>query len=137
MNKREEENFVMERLDRAFASVEWIETYPNFALTNHPIIRSDHGPITLDFDLKLPFQRRPFRFERMWLTHRSCKEVVQRAWGSSTYGSRAYQLMHKVYSVRKAFVQWNKNVFGRIEQELNLSPEQCDIYGGCGKRVRA
>ena len=47
------------------------------------------------------------------------------------------QLMHKVYSVRKAFVQWNKNVFGRIEQELNLSPEQCDIYGGCGKRVRA
>lgn len=87
MNKREEENFVMERLDRAFASGEWIETYPNYALTNHTIIRSDHGPITLDFDLKLPFQRRPFRFERMWLTHRSCKEVVQRACGSSTYGS--------------------------------------------------
>uniref|UniRef100_A0A7N2N230 Reverse transcriptase n=1 Tax=Quercus lobata TaxID=97700 RepID=A0A7N2N230_QUELO len=60
MNERDEENFVMERLDRAFASVEWIETYPNYALTNHPIIRSDHGPITLDFELKLPFQRRPF-----------------------------------------------------------------------------
>ncbi|KAL4606974.1 hypothetical protein ACB092_09G141900 [Castanea dentata] len=76
MNK----NFVMERLDKAFASVEWVETYPNYALTNHPIIKSDHGPITLDFDLKLPFQRRPFRFECMWLTHPSCKEVVQRAW---------------------------------------------------------
>ena len=59
-NKREGGNFVMERLDRAFATVEWIETYPNYALTNHPIIKSDHGPITLDFDLKLPFQRRPF-----------------------------------------------------------------------------
>ena len=76
MNKREEENFVMERLDRAFASMEWIETYPNYALTNHPIIRSDHGLITLEFDLKLRFQRRPFRFERMWITHPSCKEVV-------------------------------------------------------------
>ena len=104
MNKRVDENFLMERLDRAFASVEWIETYPNYALTNHPIIRSDHGPITLDFELKLPFQRRPFRFERIWITHPSCKEVVQRAWGSSTHGLRASQLMHKVYSVRKEFL---------------------------------
>ncbi|KAF3960876.1 hypothetical protein CMV_014441 [Castanea mollissima] len=71
MNKREEEYFVMESLDRAFASVEWIETYPDYALTNHPIIKSDHGPITLDFDLKLPSQRRPFRFERKWITHPS------------------------------------------------------------------
>ncbi|KAL4606260.1 hypothetical protein ACB092_09G089300 [Castanea dentata] len=27
--------------------------------------------------------------------------------------------MHKVYSVRKEFVRWNRNVFGRIEQEIN------------------
>nr|POE64791.1 hypothetical protein CFP56_75006 [Quercus suber] len=119
MNKKEEENFVMERMNKAFASVEWIETCPNYALTNHPIISLDHSPIALDFDLKLPFQRRPFKFERMWITHPSCKEVVQRAWGSSTHGSRAYQLMHKVYSVRKEFVHWNRNVFGRIEQEIN------------------
>lgn len=27
--------------------------------------------------------------------------------------------MHKVYSVRKEFVHWNRKVFGRIEQEIN------------------
>jgi len=51
MNRREEEKFVMERLDRAFASVDWINAYPNYALKNLPIIQSDHGPIILDFEL--------------------------------------------------------------------------------------
>nr|POE68109.1 hypothetical protein CFP56_19762 [Quercus suber] len=51
-----------------------------------------------------------YESKHLWLTHPSCKEVVQRAWSSSTYGSRAYQLMHKVYSVRKEFVQWNRNI---------------------------
>lgn len=50
MNNREESNFVMERLDRAFASVEWVNTYPNYALRNFPILCFDHGPIILDFE---------------------------------------------------------------------------------------
>lgn len=43
MNGRENEAFVMERLDKAYASVEWINFYPHYALQNHPILRLDHG----------------------------------------------------------------------------------------------
>lgn len=50
MNNREEDSFVMERLDRAFASVEWVNSYPYYALKNLPIIDSDNGPILLDFE---------------------------------------------------------------------------------------
>ena len=50
MNKREEGDFVMERLDRAFASVAQINAYPNYALKNLPIVHSDYSPIILDFD---------------------------------------------------------------------------------------
>lgn len=50
MNKREEESFVMERLDRVFASVEWINQYHLYYLRNLPIIKSDHGHIILDFE---------------------------------------------------------------------------------------
>lgn len=50
MNKREEESFVMERLDRVFASVEWINQYHLYYLQNLPIIKSDHGHIILDFE---------------------------------------------------------------------------------------
>lgn len=50
MNKREEESFVMERLDRVFACVEWINQYHLYYLRNLPIIKSDHGHIILDFE---------------------------------------------------------------------------------------
>lgn len=60
MNKREDEEFVMERLDRAYASVDYVNAYSNYSLRNLPIVRSDHGPIILDFDLKQSFGRRPF-----------------------------------------------------------------------------
>lgn len=46
MNNRSENDFVMERLDRAFASVEWINSYPHYALRNHHIYHFDHGPIS-------------------------------------------------------------------------------------------
>ena len=44
MNRREDDNFVMERLDRAFASVEWINSYPQYALHNHLILDLTMGP---------------------------------------------------------------------------------------------
>ena len=50
MNKREEESFLMERLDRDFASIEWINQYHLYYLRNLPIIKFDHGPIILDFE---------------------------------------------------------------------------------------
>uniref|UniRef100_A0A7N2N5Z6 Uncharacterized protein n=1 Tax=Quercus lobata TaxID=97700 RepID=A0A7N2N5Z6_QUELO len=53
MNNREDDDFVTERLDRAFAIVDWIHTYPSYALQNLPIVHSDHGPIMLDFELRL------------------------------------------------------------------------------------
>ena len=76
MNGRENEAFVMERLDKAYASIEWINSYPHYALQNHPILRSDHGSILLDFDLQQPFRRRPFRFERCG----SPTPIVSKSW---------------------------------------------------------
>lgn len=37
MNRRKDDSFVMERLDRAFASVEWINSYPQYAFHYNPI----------------------------------------------------------------------------------------------------
>lgn len=92
MNRREDVAFVMEKLDRAFAFVEWVNTYPHYALCNHPILRSDHGSKCLDFEMQHPYRRRPFRFERMWLTDSACKYMIQKVWEAQTQGSRAFKL---------------------------------------------
>ena len=55
MNNKEND-FVMERLDRSFANVEWVNLYLLYSLRNLPIIRSNHGPIILDFDYQTPFR---------------------------------------------------------------------------------
>nr|POE88634.1 upf0481 protein [Quercus suber] len=105
MNGRENEAFVMERLDKAYASIEWINSYPHYALQNHPILRSDHGSILLEFELQHPFRRRPFRFERMWLNHTDCKEIVEKAWKTHSVGSRAFKLQQKLKSVKKQLIE--------------------------------
>ena len=105
MNKREDEDFVMERLDRAFGSVEWVNQYPYYSLKNLPIIRSDHGLILLDLEVQTPFRKRPFRFELMWLNHEDCIEMVQHAWDLHSIGSRATQLRNKFINVRRMAIE--------------------------------
>ena len=118
MNRRDWEDFVMERFDRAFAIVDWVNAYTSYSLRNLPIVRSDYGPILLDFEINQSFKRTPFRFERMWMTHLTCKEVVQKAWNFKVVGSKAYQLKNKLSNVRKDLISWNKQVFGKVENEI-------------------
>ena len=124
MNNREDNEFIMERLDRAFATVEWVNMYPCYSLRNLPIIRSDHGPIILDFEFLTPFRRRPFRFEHMWTTHPSCESMIRQAWESNSVGSRAAQLWAKLLSIRKSARNWNKSVFGKLDYEIKLKQTQ-------------
>ena len=124
MNKREDEDIVMERLDRAFGSVEWINKYPFHSLRNLPIVKFDHGPIILYLEFQTPFRKRPFRFELMWLTHDSCKEMVHHAWELHSTGSRATQLRNKLINVKQKALEWNKNVFGNVEVEIKMKQNQ-------------
>lgn len=70
MNKREDETFVMDRLDRAFASVDWIHSYTQYAFHNQPIFRSDHGAILLDFEIHTPLREDPLDLRKCGLLMR-------------------------------------------------------------------
>lgn len=63
MNNRSEVEFVIEKLDRAFASLDWLEAFPHTLVRNLSILCSDYGSILLDTECRTPFLRRPFRFE--------------------------------------------------------------------------
>ena len=118
INNREDEDPVMERLDRAFAMVEWVNMYPLYSLRNLPIIHSDHGPILLDLKVCGPFRKRPFKFEHMWITHPTCHDLIKKLWSFSSHGSRAAQLRKKLSNVRKNTLEWNRVVFVRVETEI-------------------
>jgi hypothetical protein len=77
MNKRKGNEFVMEKLDRAFANTDWFESYPDFLVTNLPIIGSDHGPIILDTDPPTPFKFRPTPFKFRPFRFNGCGPLTQ------------------------------------------------------------
>ena len=114
----------MERLDRAFASTEWINQYHLYYLRNLPIIRSVHGPIILDFEHQTPFRIRPFRFEHMWITHPSCRDMVSKAWEWQSSGSRAVKLRNKFNNIKIVARKWNREVFGRVEIDIKSKIDQ-------------
>ena len=118
MNKREEDSFVMERLDRAFTSTKWINHYHLYYLRNLPIIKSDHGPIILDFEHQTPFRNRPFRFEQIWITHPNCRDLVSKAWEWQSSGSKAAKLRNKLNNIKTVASKWNREVFGRVEIDI-------------------
>ena len=120
MNNRDDEDFVMERLDRAFASIDWVNSYPLYSLRNLLIIRSDHGPFILDLEVQGPSRKRPFRFEQMWLTHPGCREMIQQAWDVQSHGSRAVRLRNKILNVRRIALKWNREVFGKVENCIKM-----------------
>ena len=127
MNNRLENNFVMEKLDRAFTSVDWINFYPHYGLKNQPILHSNHGLVLLDFDIVMPFRPRPFCFEHMWITHPSCRDVVQKAWHNHFIGSRAFQFKNKTHKLREVFTQWNRDVFGEVEKEIGRKKNELQL----------
>lgn len=118
MNNREKDDFVMERLDRAFTSVDWANIYPLYSLRNLPIVKYDHDPIILDLELQTPFRKRPFKFVHMWITYSNCKDMVRQAWELQSTGSRAKLLRNKLV------VEWNKKVFEKVENEIKLKQNQ-------------
>lgn len=72
---------VKERLDRALATPDGMDLFPNVKLDDLIAFHSDHNPILLHCE---PGQQKRrnymFRFENCWLKVEGIKDVVQNGW---------------------------------------------------------
>lgn len=75
------DNWVRERLDRAFADMLWWRKFFLCKLTLSHVIKYDHDPIVLEpVNVNVSRKQFRFRFENMWLNERSFKEEVSKFW---------------------------------------------------------
>ncbi|XP_050221576.1 uncharacterized protein LOC126671815 isoform X1 [Mercurialis annua] len=136
-NMRSGEQNVQARLDRFLANDPWQEKYVNWQVNHLAKYRSDHCPILLSTKGGvISKQPKPFRFEKMWMTHRRFDEAVVEAWGNCGSGglmsnlaycgvqlkSWAYQPKNKMESLKILQDSDNFEVNGRAVREL-----QCEI----------
>ena len=69
-------NYTRVRLDRALATAEWNELFPNAQLKHLSSASSDHCPIISDMTTR----KKSFRYEVMWETHESWGETILANW---------------------------------------------------------
>ncbi|XP_058783264.1 uncharacterized protein LOC131657935 [Vicia villosa] len=91
---------------------------------------SDHCPIWVKSD-KVNWGPKPFRFNNEWFTLESFMTFVEEEWKSMKIEGRGdFVLKEKLRLLKDKLKWWNKEVFGRIElemedgvQEMNLADE--------------
>ncbi|KAJ4801583.1 reverse transcriptase [Rhynchospora pubera] len=78
-NNRKPDSVILQRLDRALASVSWCSCYPDAKLFHLPRSNSDHCPILLRLKPEIKRERKNFKFENWWLYRPNFREVCEGA----------------------------------------------------------
>lgn len=92
----------LERINRAFASLDWFELYLNHQLKALSIDCSDHSPLLLRTDV-VPWACKRFRFESFWTKLPGFLDVVASAWGQTLLHADAFHIIdYKLRNVAHA-----------------------------------
>ncbi|KAG5545231.1 hypothetical protein RHGRI_017638 [Rhododendron griersonianum] len=70
----------MERIDMAFANMDWREKFDTAMVFVEVAVGSDHNLLLLNTNFSLNKVRRPFRFESLWTTEEECHRIITKAW---------------------------------------------------------
>ena len=105
-NNRENDQLIMERLDRAYASMNWLEEHPHTCVINLPITISYHGPILLQTCPDRPKTRRPYQVETWCLGFSVVRDMAKDIWALNIVGSPAYLLVRRLAVLRNRLKAW-------------------------------
>lgn len=116
----------LERLDRVFATVEWLEQHPCHHLRCLSSDSSDHAPLLLLLNSE-PWARPRFRFDDYWTKLEGFGDVISVAWnGRTTANDPCRTLDQKLQAVARAPRSWQATRVGNIR--LQLAAARAVIY---------
>lgn len=95
---------VEDKLDRALATPDWMDLFPNVKPDNRITSHLDHSPILLHCE---PGQRKRrkyvFRFENYWLKE-GIEDIIQNGW---LHGEN-HDVMQRIGSCAEEIENWNR-----------------------------
>ena len=109
-----------ERLDRAMATLEWLNIFPEAKVFHLTFSVLDHLPLALRMvpNHRRKKARKTSRFEAMWLRDQSCEEVVQKAWEEGKLVSSGSMWVSCIERCRSNLEAWNKTEFGHVRRRV-------------------
>jgi len=89
---------------------------------------SDHWPISLTDAIQGTPRNKPFRFEKLWLTHLDFIQQIEQWWNEPVgiKGTKMYRLQGKLIYIKDKIKIWNQAVFGNIFKEKKKLEEQVE-----------
>lgn len=102
----------MERIDRAFATIQWFEQFADHHLRALSLDYSDHSPLLLQLS-SVPWAKPRFRFEGFWVPLEGFEEVVKEAWSCSLSNVDACRVIdYKLRRTANALKSWSMRNVG-------------------------
>lgn len=99
-NNKEGEGFVEERLDRFFASLEWIYQFPNAVVHHIQKQASDHCLLILDDKPQAQHITRRFYFDKRFLDIPDVEKEIDNAWNTPQQGTLMFRVYERIKSCR-------------------------------------
>ncbi|CAM8967066.1 unnamed protein product [Rhodiola kirilowii] len=131
-NRREGENEVRARLDRAVADKQWMSLFPNAVVSHYQLLASDHQLLLLDTEGSyLKRRQKLFRFEAMWMDHPDFGKVMTEFWRDGSVASLDW--LQKLKECRKVLRDWNRCKFGNVQERINELKRELDVIK-CAER---
>lgn len=116
----------MSRLDRFLMSPDMWSMYNNWIQSGIRRSVSDHCAITLAAGV-VDWGPKPFRSLDVWLEHLGFTNFVEAQWSSLQIdGWAAFRCKTKLQRLKQWLREWNRDVFGNINKEIELAAQKVD-----------
>ena len=128
-NMQEGANRMYLRLDRAFATSEWIDKFGEAKVHHIVDSTSNHCALVL-LDPKAPKLPRchRFHFESMWTKREECKEVIKTAWCSGIDLNTPNGIASALSACAADLKAWSSTAFGQIPKVIQEKRKKlCDL----------
>ncbi|GKV28721.1 hypothetical protein SLEP1_g37737 [Rubroshorea leprosula] len=123
----------MSRLDRFLMSTEFLLNFPDLIQKGLKRDISYHCPILLVNSGK-DWGPKPFRSLDCWLDHKEFSTFVQEKWNSyNVEGREGFRLKEKLKWLKSDLKEWNKEVFGHIDKNLEIFRDEIKMIDDKGE----
>ena len=109
---------IWERLDRAAATIDWLEIFSDTKVVHLECRSSNHKPILI-FPTGIPKKnQRPWRFEHMWLKEEGCHASMEAVWNQAILGDPMKKVEIKIDKFQANLKWWSKTAFENVTKQL-------------------
>jgi hypothetical protein len=106
-----QENLVLEKLDRVLASKEWEDIFPSAIVSKLPREISYHNPLILSSGCCKPQKHLQFKFKSSWLINPEFISAVKRIWEKPCRAPTTLdRIQQKIKLIKQYFKGWGFNL---------------------------